>query len=154
MDEERARRLVTALRERRVMAHVVDAGVYEFGIRVVLDTGIEALWDVDGAAGLDAEIVGDGVLIGFVPHVPGSEEFTDEQLVTAIATTRYALDGLSPPAAPGGDAVPPGPPGDVVPPTLPTPPAPSATPAEGPSPPGSPPRARYQRRAHWIRRNG
>ncbi|WP_236648976.1 hypothetical protein [Streptomyces clavuligerus] len=81
MDEGRARRMVEALRGRGVMAHVVEAGVYEFGIRVVLDTDIEALWDVDGAAGLDAEIVGDGVLIGFVPHVPGSEEFTEEQLV-------------------------------------------------------------------------
>ncbi|WP_197363239.1 hypothetical protein, partial [Streptomyces clavuligerus] len=98
MDEGRARRMVEALRGRGVMAHVVEAGVYEFGIRVVLDTDIEALWDVDGAAGLDAEIVGDGVLIGFVPHVPGSEEFTEEQLVETIAATRYTADGLSPPA--------------------------------------------------------
>ena len=26
-------------------------------VRVVLDTNVEALWDLDGAAGLDAEIV-------------------------------------------------------------------------------------------------
>ncbi|WP_405682607.1 hypothetical protein [Streptomyces sp. NBC_00057] len=71
MDSERAGRLVSALRARGVMAHLVEAGVYEFGIRVVLDEGIEALWDVDGASGLDAEIVSDGVLIGFVPQ-PGS----------------------------------------------------------------------------------
>jgi hypothetical protein len=51
VDADRATRMTAALRERRVMAHVVEAGVDEFGIRVVLDEGIEALWDVDGAAG-------------------------------------------------------------------------------------------------------
>ncbi|MFI1825788.1 hypothetical protein ACH41E_04950 [Streptomyces sp. NPDC020412] len=131
MDQDRARRLVTALRNRRVMAHVVDAGVYEFGIRVVLDQDVEALWDVDGAAGLDAEIVSDGVLIGFVPHVPGSEGFSDEQLVEAIATTRYDAEGLHPPA----DA------------------APSSAPSKPVQPP-EPPVARYQRRAHWLKRGG
>lgn len=83
------------------MAHVEHAGVYKHGIRVVLDKNIEALWNVDGAAGLDAEIVSDGVLIGFVPHVSGSENFTDEQIVECIATTRYTLEGLHPPAAEG-----------------------------------------------------
>ncbi|MEU9605552.1 hypothetical protein [Streptomyces sp. NPDC048057] len=130
MDQDRARRLVAALRSRRVMAHVVEAGVYEFGIRVVLDQDVEALWDVDGAAGLDAEIVSDGVLIGFVPHVPGSEGFGDDQLVEAIATTRYDAAGLHPPA----DA------------TTPPSPAPPTAP--------QPPIARYQRRAHWLKRGG
>ncbi|AZK92880.1 MULTISPECIES: hypothetical protein [Streptomyces] len=133
MDEERAKRLVAALQSRRVMAHVVEAGVYEFGVRVVVDGAIEALWDVDGAAGLDAELVEDGVLIGFVPHVPGSEDFTEDQLVEAIATTRYSAEGLRPPAG--------------------TEPAP----APAPSPPpvaGAPPVARYRRRGHWPRRGG
>ncbi|MFJ7496439.1 hypothetical protein ACIQZB_35810 [Streptomyces sp. NPDC097727] len=134
MDSERAGRLVSALRARGVMAHLVEAGVYEFGIRVVLDEGIEALWDVDGASGLDAEIVSDGVLIGFVPHVSGSESFTEEQLVESIATTRYSAEGLRPPS-------------DT--------PAPTALAAGEAAPPGPavpPPVARYQRRAHWIRR--
>ncbi|MFJ9683272.1 hypothetical protein ACIRP2_35290 [Streptomyces sp. NPDC101194] len=137
MDAERAGRLVSALRARNVMAHLVEAGVYEFGIRVVLDEGIEALWDVDGASGLDAEIVGDGVLIGFVPHVPGSENFTEAQLVESIATTRYSAEGLRPPSdtpAPAGEA------------------APLDTSVPLPAPPVAPPVARYQRRAHWIRR--
>ncbi|MEU5976878.1 hypothetical protein [Streptomyces sp. NPDC047315] len=137
MDQDRAGRLVAALRNRRVMAHVVEAGVYEFGIRVVLDQDVEALWDVDGAAGLDAEIVSDGVLIGFVPHVPGSEGFSDDQLVEAIATTRYDTQGLHPPA-------------DQAP--LP-PPAPHPDAAPGPAAP-EPPVARYQRRAHWLKRGG
>ncbi|QDY75551.1 hypothetical protein [Streptomyces qinzhouensis] len=137
MDEERAKRLVAALRARRVMAHVVEAGVYEFGVRVVVDGAIEALWDVDGAAGLDAELVEDGVLIGFVPHVPGSEEFTEEQLVDAIATTRYSAEGLRPPTDSG-------PPPDRTE----SPPAPPVPPS------GAPPVARYRRRAHWPRRGG
>lgn len=137
MDQDRAGRLVAALRNRRVMAHVVEAGVYEFGIRVVLDQDVEALWDVDGAAGLDAEIVSDGVLIGFVPHVPGSEGFSDDQLVEAIATTRYDAEGLHPPADQG---------------PLP-PPAPHPDAAPGPAAP-EPPVARYQRRAHWLKRGG
>ncbi|MFF2409385.1 hypothetical protein [Streptomyces sp. NPDC058092] len=124
------------------MAHLVEAGVYEFGIRVVLDEGIEALWDVDGASGLDAEIVSDGVLIGFVPHVPGSESFTEEQLVESIATTRYSTEGLRPPS---------GTPAPAAPPAAET--APVAGPGPSPTPPVTPPVARYQRRAHWIRRD-
>ncbi|MFE7244885.1 hypothetical protein [Streptomyces sp. NPDC057580] len=135
MDSERAGRLVSALRARGVMAHLVEAGVYEFGIRVVLDEGIEALWDVDGASGLDAEIVSDGVLIGFVPHVSGSESFTEEQLVESIATTQYSAEGLRPPS----DTPAPAPP-----------PTGEAAPSHGPA--VTPPVARYQRRAHWIRR--
>ncbi|GGZ50876.1 hypothetical protein GCM10010387_51530 [Streptomyces inusitatus] len=145
MDSERAGRIVSALRAREVMAHLVEAGVYEFGVRVVLDEGIEALWDVDGAAGLDAEIVSDGVLIGFVPHVPGSESFTEQQLVDVIATTVYSAEGLRPPAdgtvgAPAGEAVTPG--------AAPGAAAPDRPRGEG----GPPPVARYQRRAHWVRR--
>ncbi len=97
MDTNRADRLTSRLRARDVMAHVDRTGVYECGIRVVLDTNVEALWDLDGAAGLDAEVLSDGVLIGFVPHIEGSEDFTDEQIVDHIATTRYDLEGLHPP---------------------------------------------------------
>ncbi|MCQ4079491.1 hypothetical protein NGB36_02465 [Streptomyces sp. RB6PN25] len=98
MDSERAKRLVSALRARGVMAHLAEVGVYEFGIRVVLDEDAEALWDTDGTAGLDAEVVSDGVLIGYVPHIPGSAEFTEEQIVDAIATATYSEEGLHPPA--------------------------------------------------------
>ncbi|MEV3875138.1 hypothetical protein [Streptomyces sp. NPDC049906] len=135
MDEGRARRMVESLRARGVMAHLVEAGVYEFGIRVVLDTGVEALWDVDGAAGLDAEVVDEGVLVGFVPHVPGSEEYTEQQLVDAIAGTDYSTEELHPPE----DAPPP-----------PEPVNPSA--GGDPAPPEAPPPGRRQRRAHWVRR--
>ncbi|SCE22810.1 hypothetical protein GA0115240_144874 [Streptomyces sp. DvalAA-14] len=101
MDAERVGRLVSELQGRRVMAHVERTGVYECGIRVVLDKDVEAVWDLAGA-GLDAEIVSDGVLIGFVPHVEGSEDFTDAQIVECIATTRYSLEGLHPSTDGGG----------------------------------------------------
>lgn len=136
MDADRAERMTAELRSRGVMAHLVHAGVYEFGIRIVLDDRIEALWDMDGAAGLDAEIVNEGALIGFVPHVPGSEDFTEEQLVNTIATTNYALDTLQRPAdrATGDDAS-------------------GGTPARPPDGPAqATPPAMRQRRAHWIRR--
>ncbi|MEV7503257.1 hypothetical protein [Streptomyces sp. NPDC093018] len=130
MDEDRAKRVVAALRGRGVMAHLVEAGVYEFGIRVVLDESIEALWDTDGVSGLDAEVVSDGVLIGFVPHVPGSENFTEQQIVDSIAATRYSTEGLRPPRD-----------------SAPEPPAAEPRP-EQPAP-AAPPVSRYQR---WARR--
>ncbi len=103
VDSERAGRLVAALRARGVMAHVLEVGVYQWGVRVVLPDGAEALWDTDGAAGLEAEIVRDGVLIGYVPRIAGSDDFTEPQLVDAIAEARYSEEGLHPPA----DAPPP-----------------------------------------------
>jgi hypothetical protein len=87
--EERAAQLVERLRARRVLAHVARSGVYQFGIRVVLPGGREAVWDNDGAAGLEAQVLQDGVLVGFVPTVPGSEDFDDDAVVDYIARTNY-----------------------------------------------------------------
>src|ERR1700712_1637596 len=67
------------------MAHLHSAGVYEFGVRVVLADGREAIWDADGAAGLEATIMRDNVLVGMVPTIPGSESYADEAVVAAIA---------------------------------------------------------------------
>ena len=71
MDENRAYRVVDALRERGVPAHVAREGVGLIGIRVVIFDGREAVWDTDGTAGLEAQVMRDGVLVGFVPHDPG-----------------------------------------------------------------------------------
>ncbi|WP_020522456.1 hypothetical protein [Catelliglobosispora koreensis] len=91
MDESRARRVVDALRERGVPAHVAQprAGVSQFGIRVVVPGDREALWDTDGTAGLEATVMANGMLVGFVPHIEGSEHFTEEQVIDAIARTDY-----------------------------------------------------------------
>jgi hypothetical protein len=89
MDENRARRVVDALRERGVDAHVAHAGVYQFGVRVVLGDGREAEWDTDGTAGLEAQVMRDGVLVGFVPVIEGSEDFDEDRTIEAILDTDY-----------------------------------------------------------------
>ncbi|MDG4825799.1 hypothetical protein O7635_28460 [Asanoa sp. WMMD1127] len=91
MDENRARRVVDALRDRGVPAHVAQAsaGRSQTGIRVVLPGDREALWDTDGTAGLEAQVMRDGMLVGFVPAIAGSEDFSETQVVDAIANTDY-----------------------------------------------------------------
>lgn len=95
MDEQRAQRVVDQLREHAVDARIEKAGVYEFGVRVRISGGREAIWDSDGAAGLEAQVMLDGMLVGFVPVIPGSEDYDEPQIVAAIATTDYdaPLDG-------------------------------------------------------------
>ncbi len=88
MDEFRARRVVDALRDRGVNAHLLR-GPAEFGIRVPLPGGREAEWDTDGTAGLEAQVMRDGMLVGFVPLIEGSEDFDEDQVVDAIARTDY-----------------------------------------------------------------
>src|SRR5215213_9204699 len=103
MDEERARRVVDTLRSRNVFAHMKlpHAGITQYGIRVVLPDGREAVWDNDGTAGLEAQIMRNGILVGFVPSIPGSENYGDEQIVEAIAAADYDQPiGRSRPARP------------------------------------------------------
>lgn len=89
MQEAEAELVVAGLKERRLFAHVYRGGVARHGVRVVLSDGREALWDVDGAAGLEAQVMRDGMLVGFVPKIPGSEAYTVEQTVEAIAAAVY-----------------------------------------------------------------
>jgi hypothetical protein len=88
MDEFKARRVVDALRDRGVNAHLLR-GAAEFGVRVTLPGGREAEWDNDGTAGLEAQVMRDGMLVGFVPQIDGSEDFDEAQIVDAIARTDY-----------------------------------------------------------------
>jgi hypothetical protein len=89
MDEFRARRVVDALRDRGVNAHLLRGGVGQFGVRVSLPGGREAEWDTDGTAGLEAQVMSDGTLVGYVPQIDGSEDFDESQVVDAIARTDY-----------------------------------------------------------------
>jgi len=89
MDENRARRVVDALRDRGIDGHLAKVGVDQFGVRVSLHDGREAEWDTDGAAGLEAQVMQDGMLVGYVPEIEGSEDFDDEQVIDAIARTDY-----------------------------------------------------------------
>jgi hypothetical protein len=104
MDENRARRVADALRDRGIDAHLAKASVDQYGVRVSLPGGRQAEWDTDGTAGLEAQVMRDGMLVGYVPQIEGSEDFDEEQVVDAIARTDYDQPiarqrAASPPAA-------------------------------------------------------
>jgi hypothetical protein len=106
MDENRARRVADALRDRGINAHMENAGIDVYGVRVVLGGGREAIWGNEGTSSLAAEVMLDGDLVGFIPEIPGSEAFDDAQVVDAIARADYdepegrELPEAPPPAAP------------------------------------------------------
>ncbi len=89
VQEQEAKQVVEELQRRRIRASLARPGLYRFGVRVLIGDGREALWDVDGAAGLEAQVMRNGVLVGFVPKIPGSSQFTIEQQADAIAAADY-----------------------------------------------------------------
>src|SRR5437868_14152507 len=89
MDENRALRVVDALRERGIDARISKEGVYQFGVRIGLSDGRTAVWDSDDTAELEAQVMRDGMLVGFVPVIEGSGDFDEAQIVDAIARTDY-----------------------------------------------------------------
>ncbi len=91
MQPDEVEAVVAGLNEKGFFAHVHRATPGRVGVRVVLPGGANALWDVDGAAGLEAMVMRDGVLVGFVPTIPGSADFTTEQSIEAIAAADYGL---------------------------------------------------------------
>jgi hypothetical protein len=89
MDENKARRVVDALRDRGTEASMARVGVYQFGVTIRLSDGREATWDSDGTAALEAQVMRNGMLVGYVPAIEGSDEYTEEQIVDAIVRTDY-----------------------------------------------------------------
>jgi len=89
MDENRARRVTDALRERGIAAHLLRSGVDAYAVQVPAGQGREAVWGAEGTTGLEAEVLLDGDLVGFVPQIPGSETFDEEQTADAIARADY-----------------------------------------------------------------
>jgi hypothetical protein len=89
VEEKRAQRVVDRLREQGVDAYMERASTYQFGVRVALRDGRNAVWDTDGTLGLEAQVMRDGILVGFVPQLDGSEDFDEDQTVAAIAGTDY-----------------------------------------------------------------
>jgi len=106
MDENRARRVADALRDRGIDAHLENAGIDIYGVRVVLSGGREAVWGNEGTTSLEAEVLLDGDLVGFIPEIPGSAAFDEVQIVDAIARADYdepegrELPEAPPPAPP------------------------------------------------------
>jgi hypothetical protein len=89
MDENRARRVTDALRDRGIDAHLDKGGVDDYGVRVSIGDGRQAIWGREGTATLEAEVLLDGDLVGFVAEIPGSENFDDAQVADAIARADY-----------------------------------------------------------------
>src|ERR1700733_1541056 len=106
MDENRAQRVVDALRDRGIDAHLRKQGVDAYAVQVPAGRGREALWGAEGTTGLEAEVLLDGDLVGFVPEIPGSAAFDEAQIVDAIARADYdepvgrELPEAPPPAPP------------------------------------------------------
>ena len=89
MDENRCHHVVDALRDRGINAHVATLGVGSYAVRVVLDHGREALWGSEGTSSLEAEVLLDGDLVGFISEIPGSADFDEAQIIDAIARADY-----------------------------------------------------------------
>jgi hypothetical protein len=89
MDENKARRVVDALRERGTDADLARVGVHQFGVSVKLPDGREATWDSDDTASLEAQVMRNGMLVGYVPEIEGSDSYTEEQIIDTIRRTDY-----------------------------------------------------------------
>ena len=111
MDEATAEQVVELLRARRIFASINRrAGVYNVGVRVVIPDGREVIWDNDGAAGLEAMVLRDGMLVGFVPQMPDSDDLDATSIARIIADADY--DAKPPPreSRPGATTTSPPPP--------------------------------------------
>jgi hypothetical protein len=89
MQENRARKVTDALRDRGIDAHMHNEGIDIYGVRVVIGGGREAIWGTEGTTSLEAEVMLDGDLVGFIPEIPGSSDFNDAQVADAIARADY-----------------------------------------------------------------
>ena len=105
MDEATATEVVERLRSRRIFASLNRrAGVYNVGVRVVIPDGREAIWDNDGAAGLEAMVLRDGVLVGFVPQIPDSDNLDAAAVAEIIAAADYDAPVSGQPAVKSSEA--------------------------------------------------
>jgi hypothetical protein len=89
MDENRARRITDALRDRGIAAHLRKSGIDAYSVQVPAGGGREAVWGSEDTTGLEAEVLLDGDLVGYVPQIPGSDTFDEAQIVDAIARADY-----------------------------------------------------------------
>src|SRR5271156_3598243 len=89
MQENRARKVTDALRDRGIDAHMHNEGIDIYGVRVVIGGGREAVWGTEGTTSLEAEVLLDWDLVVFIPEIPGSSDFDDAQVADAIARADY-----------------------------------------------------------------
>jgi hypothetical protein len=81
--------VVDALRNRGTDATLARVAAHQFGVGVRLPDGREAIWDSDGTAALEAQVMRNGMLVGYVPVIEGSADYTEDQIVDAIVRTDY-----------------------------------------------------------------
>ena len=116
MDESTAEQVVELLRQQRIFASVNRrVGVYNVGVRVVIPDGREAIWDNDGAAGLEAMVLRNGMLVGYVPQLADSDDLDAPAIARIITAADYDASPVTrprtqptTPSAPAGQ--PPAPP--------------------------------------------
>ncbi len=89
VEADEVEQVVQGLSERGFIASVHRPRLNRTCVRVVLPGGAEALWDTDDAAGLEAQVMVDGMLVGYVETIPGSAAFGVPQTVDAIARATY-----------------------------------------------------------------
>src|SRR3954467_7491792 len=89
MEEMKARRVVDALRERGTDADLARVGVHQFGISIKLPDGREATWDSDDTASLEAQVMRNGMLVGFGPEIPGPDRYSEAPIIDAIVRPDY-----------------------------------------------------------------
>src|SRR4051812_38480216 len=107
VDEATATAVVERLRTQRIFASLNRrGGVYNVGVRVVIPDGREAIWDNDGAAGLEAMVLRDGVLVGFVPKIPDTDDLDAGAIADLIAAADYDAPPPPRPATRPADAPP------------------------------------------------
>jgi hypothetical protein len=96
VEEATATEVVEQLRTRRIFASINRrVGIYNVGVRVVIPDGREAIWDNDGASGLEAMVLRDGVLVGYVPQIPDSDNLDAAAITEIIANANYDLPPAS-----------------------------------------------------------
>lgn len=91
MNRDMAASVVQQLTAWNVPATVAPIGLHSAAVRVRLGGGREALWDADAAAGLDAQVLRDGVLVGYVAALPDSAGLSSGHTAWLIATADYDL---------------------------------------------------------------
>lgn len=99
MDESTAEQVVELLRQQRIFASVNRrVGVYNVGVRVVIPDGREAIWDNDGAAGLEAMVLRNGMLVGYVPQLADSDDLDAAAIAQIISAADYDASPVTRPA--------------------------------------------------------
>lgn len=96
MNADEVQQVVEGLQSRGIIATVHRPGINRVCVRVVRTDGSEALWDTDGAMGLEAQVMANGMLVGFVPTIPGSARFDVPATIDAIARADYGATSYQP----------------------------------------------------------